>query len=108
MKAKDLVFRLKSKLFKKFRCHYCKKSGENALTTYLWSKVEMYDIVSLCKNDIDARNITGLTISSVTLYFLNRESADERRENFLSQNERYIPNLQNDTNFALVMCSESE
>ena len=46
---------------------------------------------------------TGLTISSGTLWFLDCESADERREKFLSQNEGYIPKLQNDTNLALVL-----
>ena len=33
---------------------------------------------------------TGLTISSETLYFVDCESADGKRENNLGSNERYI------------------
>ena len=45
MKAKDLVFRLKSNLAQKFHRQYCKNGGDKSFTTYLWSKV---DIVSVC------------------------------------------------------------
>ena len=46
---------------------------------------------------------TGPTISSETLYFVDCKSADGRSELFFDLNERYIPKLQNYTNFALVL-----
>ena len=42
MKAKDLLFRLKSNLFYKFYNQLCKNGVENSFITYLWSKVDVY------------------------------------------------------------------
>ena len=41
MKAKDMVFKLKSNLFQKFHRQYCKDGDEKNITTHSWSKVDI-------------------------------------------------------------------
>ena len=68
MKAKDLVFTLKSNLFRKFHRQCCKIVGVNSFTTYYIYGVSLGRCIILWASEIDnSCNITCSTIRSTSI-----------------------------------------